>query len=123
MLSELDKAAVADPAQPLVGSTVFHRDDVLVRVVDLCEPGVGKAKKAGGAAAKATPKTAGAAKAGKATGTKAGAARTAKAAKAAEELRMLLDPAATDAKADLLADPAHGGRAMDLLTDRSSQDA
>ncbi|MEV6010955.1 SchA/CurD-like domain-containing protein [Streptomyces sp. NPDC051976] len=123
MLAELDKAAVADPEQPLVGSTVFHRDDVLVRVADLREQGAGKARKASGAAAKAAPK-AGAAKAGKA-GKAAGAkaATPAKAVKAAEELRKLLDPASMDAPADLLADPAFGGRPMNLLTDRSSQDA
>lgn len=38
LLAELDAAAAADPGQRLVGSTVFHRDDVLVRVVDLAEP-------------------------------------------------------------------------------------
>ncbi|MCM2417851.1 SchA/CurD-like domain-containing protein [Streptomyces sp. RKAG293] len=37
LLAELDAAAAADPGQRLVGSTVFHRDDVLVRVVDLAE--------------------------------------------------------------------------------------
>ncbi|MDF9811512.1 SchA/CurD-like domain-containing protein [Streptomyces sp. SPB162] len=38
LLAELDAAAAADPTRRLVGSTVFHRDDVLVRVVDLAEP-------------------------------------------------------------------------------------
>ncbi|MEU3463925.1 SchA/CurD-like domain-containing protein [Streptomyces sp. NPDC006733] len=37
LLAELDAAAAADPGQRLAGSTVFHRDDVLVRVVDLAE--------------------------------------------------------------------------------------
>lgn len=37
LLAELDAAAAADPGQRLVGSTVFHRDGVLVRVVDLAE--------------------------------------------------------------------------------------
>ncbi|MCZ4123705.1 SchA/CurD-like domain-containing protein [Streptomyces sp. H39-S7] len=37
LLAELDEASAADPGQRLVGSTVFHRDDVLVRVVDLAE--------------------------------------------------------------------------------------
>ncbi|MBC3840947.1 TcmI family type II polyketide cyclase [Streptacidiphilus sp. 4-A2] len=35
LLAELDNSAVADPQQPLTSSTVFLRDDVLVRVVDL----------------------------------------------------------------------------------------
>lgn len=34
-LAALDAAAAADPAQPLVASTLFHRSDVLVRVVDV----------------------------------------------------------------------------------------
>lgn len=35
LLAELDEKAAADPAQPLVSSTVFQRDDLLVRLVDL----------------------------------------------------------------------------------------
>jgi heme-degrading monooxygenase HmoA len=35
LLAELDRSSVADPGQPLTGSTVFLREDVLVRVVDL----------------------------------------------------------------------------------------
>ncbi|MDJ0345167.1 SchA/CurD-like domain-containing protein [Streptomyces sp. H10-C2] len=38
LLSQLDETAAQDPAQPLVGSTVFLRDDVLVRVIDLRGP-------------------------------------------------------------------------------------
>jgi hypothetical protein len=39
LFSDLDRAAAADPDQPLVGSTLFLRDDLLVRVVDLRGPG------------------------------------------------------------------------------------
>ena len=35
MLAELDEAEVADPEQPLMSSTVFLCDDILVRMVDL----------------------------------------------------------------------------------------
>lgn len=35
LLAELDESAVAEPRQPMLSSTVFLRDDVLVRVVDL----------------------------------------------------------------------------------------
>lgn len=35
MLAEHDEAAVADPAHALLGSTMFLRDDILVRMVDL----------------------------------------------------------------------------------------
>lgn len=37
LLAGHDEQAVQDPANPLVRATVFQRDDVLVRVVDLCE--------------------------------------------------------------------------------------
>jgi heme-degrading monooxygenase HmoA len=39
VFSAVDQAAAADPGQPLVGSTLFMRDDLLVRVVDLRGPG------------------------------------------------------------------------------------
>lgn len=38
LLAELDAAAAAEDGQPLAGSTVFHRDDLLVRVIDLRKP-------------------------------------------------------------------------------------
>ncbi|WP_157536639.1 SchA/CurD-like domain-containing protein [Kitasatospora mediocidica] len=38
LLADLDRAAAADPAQPMVAGTVFLSEDVLVRVVDLRGP-------------------------------------------------------------------------------------
>jgi heme-degrading monooxygenase HmoA len=38
LFADLDQAAAADPDQPLAGSTLFMRDDLLVRVVDLRGP-------------------------------------------------------------------------------------
>ncbi len=38
LFAELDQAAAGDPDQPLAGSTLFMRDDLLVRVVDLRGP-------------------------------------------------------------------------------------
>ncbi len=38
LFADLDQAAAVDPDQPLAGSTLFMRDDLLVRVVDLCGP-------------------------------------------------------------------------------------
>jgi heme-degrading monooxygenase HmoA len=35
LFADLDQAAAGDPDQPLLGSTLFMRDDLLVRVVDL----------------------------------------------------------------------------------------
>jgi heme-degrading monooxygenase HmoA len=39
LFADLDQAAAGDPNQPLAGSTLFMRDDLLVRVVDLRGPG------------------------------------------------------------------------------------
>jgi heme-degrading monooxygenase HmoA len=39
LFADLDQAAAGDPDQPLAGSTLFARDDLLVRVVDLRGPG------------------------------------------------------------------------------------
>jgi quinol monooxygenase YgiN len=39
LFAGLDQAAAGDPDQPLAGSTLFMRDDLLVRVVDLRGPG------------------------------------------------------------------------------------
>jgi hypothetical protein len=39
LFADLDQAAAGDPDQPLAGSTLFMRDDLLVRVVDLRGPG------------------------------------------------------------------------------------
>ena len=39
LFADLDRAAAADPDQPLAGSTVYLRDDLLVRVVDRYPPG------------------------------------------------------------------------------------
>jgi heme-degrading monooxygenase HmoA len=39
LFADLDRAAAGDPDQPLAGSTLFMRDDLLVRVVDLRGPG------------------------------------------------------------------------------------
>jgi heme-degrading monooxygenase HmoA len=41
-LAGLDRAAVADPGQPLAGSTMFMRDDLLVRVADWHGPASGR---------------------------------------------------------------------------------
>jgi hypothetical protein len=38
LFADLDQAAAGDPDQPLAGSTLFMRDDLLVRVVDLRGP-------------------------------------------------------------------------------------
>lgn len=38
LFADLDQAAAGDPDQPLAGSTLFMRDDLLVRVVDLRRP-------------------------------------------------------------------------------------
>ncbi|SDO06290.1 SchA/CurD-like domain-containing protein [Actinacidiphila guanduensis] len=38
LLERLDRAATADPAHPLAAATVFHRGDVLVRMVDVRGP-------------------------------------------------------------------------------------
>jgi heme-degrading monooxygenase HmoA len=38
LFADLDQAAAGDPDQPLAGSTLFMRDDLLVRVVDLSGP-------------------------------------------------------------------------------------
>ena len=38
LFADLDRAAAGDPGQPLAGSTLFLRDDLLVRVVDLRGP-------------------------------------------------------------------------------------
>jgi hypothetical protein len=35
LLTALDAAAVADPTHPLAAATVFHRDDTVVRVIDV----------------------------------------------------------------------------------------
>jgi heme-degrading monooxygenase HmoA len=43
LLADLDRAAAADPGQPLAASTLFLRDDLLVRVIDLRGPGRGTA--------------------------------------------------------------------------------
>jgi heme-degrading monooxygenase HmoA len=42
LFADLDQAAAADPDQRLAGSTLFMRDDLLVRVVDLRGPARGK---------------------------------------------------------------------------------
>jgi heme-degrading monooxygenase HmoA len=42
LFADLDRAAAADPDQRLAGSTLFMRDDLLVRVVDLRGPARGK---------------------------------------------------------------------------------
>ena len=42
LFADLDQAAAADPDQRLAGSTLFMRDDLLVRVVDLRGPDRGK---------------------------------------------------------------------------------
>jgi heme-degrading monooxygenase HmoA len=42
LFADLDQAAAGDPDQPLAGSTLFMRDDLLVRVVDLRGPGLDK---------------------------------------------------------------------------------
>jgi hypothetical protein len=42
LFAGLDQAAARDPDQPLTGSTLFMRDDLLVRVVDLRGPGQDK---------------------------------------------------------------------------------
>jgi len=42
LFAALDQAAAGDPGQPLAASTLYMRDDLLVRVVDLCGPGAGK---------------------------------------------------------------------------------
>jgi heme-degrading monooxygenase HmoA len=39
LFADVDRAAAADPDQPLVGSTLFMHDNLLVRVVDLRGPG------------------------------------------------------------------------------------
>ncbi|MGH3250917.1 MAG: SchA/CurD-like domain-containing protein [Trebonia sp.] len=39
LFAHLDQAAAGDPDRPLAGSTLFLRDDLLVRVVDLRGPG------------------------------------------------------------------------------------
>jgi heme-degrading monooxygenase HmoA len=39
LFADLDQAAAEDPDQPLAGSTLFVRDDLLVRMVDLRGPG------------------------------------------------------------------------------------
>jgi len=41
LLAEVDAAATADPAIPVAAATVFHRDDVVVRVVDVRGPAAG----------------------------------------------------------------------------------
>jgi hypothetical protein len=38
VLARSDELAAADPTGPLVRSTVFQRDDVVVRVIDLAAP-------------------------------------------------------------------------------------
>jgi len=38
LFADLDRAAAADPDQPLAGSTMYLRDDLLVRVIDRCDP-------------------------------------------------------------------------------------
>ncbi len=93
LLAELDESAAAQPAHPLVSSTVFLGDDVLVRLVDLR----GQSRPAAPAAAM--------------RGT------------AAELLRLLdhggnADPASEDDFGLLL-----GGRPMDPVTDRRAQDS
>ncbi|MFG2358507.1 SchA/CurD-like domain-containing protein [Streptomyces sp. NPDC048521] len=40
LLARQDEAAVEDPAGPVLGSTIFQRDDVVVRLVDV-RPGLG----------------------------------------------------------------------------------
>ncbi|HUN34943.1 MAG TPA: SchA/CurD-like domain-containing protein [Trebonia sp.] len=40
LLADLDEAAVRDPGQPLTASTLFRRDDLVVRVVDWRGPGL-----------------------------------------------------------------------------------
>ncbi|HTU76033.1 MAG TPA: SchA/CurD-like domain-containing protein [Trebonia sp.] len=42
LLADLDQAAAWDPGHPLAGSTLFLRDDLLVRVVDLAGSGRGE---------------------------------------------------------------------------------
>lgn len=38
LLAGQDEAAVDDPTSPIEGSTVFQRDDIVVRLLDLCGP-------------------------------------------------------------------------------------
>lgn len=94
LLAELDAAAAADPGQRLVGSTVFHRDDVLVRVVDLREP------------QRRSP---------------AGAADGAVTSGAAGELSRLLDLGEHHDPSTAADEFSYGVRAMDLITDRRAQ--
>jgi hypothetical protein len=37
LFADLDRAAAADPDQPLASSTMYLRDDLLVRVIDRCD--------------------------------------------------------------------------------------
>ncbi len=47
LLAEVDAVAAGDPAHPLAAATVFHRDDVVVRMIDVRGPASGGSGTAG----------------------------------------------------------------------------